>query len=102
MRAGAASVDATWHVGAAAGPVRAATARRSASTAIDPGAHSTRRAPSYGVQSRLTARAIVVEGPDGKRVAIVKQDLYIAQDLLWRRAAQILEQGDCGIGNVAT
>ena len=50
------------------------------------------------MQSRLTARALVVEGPDGQRVAIVKNDNYIPQDLLWRRAAQILEQGDSGIG----
>ena len=97
VRAGAASVDASWHVGASAGQY-ASDGTPVGEHGVDPGAHSTRRAPSYGVQSRLSARAIVVEGPDGQRVAIVKQDLYIAQDLLWRRAAQILEQGDSGIG----
>ena len=78
-------------------PVRArrhVDRRRTASTRAS---HSTRRAPSYGIQSRLSARALVVEGPDGERVAIVKNDLYIPQDLLYRRAAQILEAGDSGI-----
>src|SRR4051794_9141521 len=97
VRAGAASVDASWHVGASAGQY-AGDGTPVGEHGVDPGAHSTRRTPSYGMQSRLSARAIVVEGPDGHRVAIVKQDNYIAQDLLWRRAAQILEQGDSGIG----
>jgi hypothetical protein len=97
VRAGAASVDASWHVGASAGQY-ADDGTPVGEHGVDPGAHSTRRAPSYGVQSRLNVRAIVIEGPDGQRVAIVKQDNYIAQDLLWRRAAHILEQGDSGIG----
>ncbi|MDQ1616736.1 MAG: hypothetical protein QOJ60_2675, partial [Actinomycetota bacterium] len=45
---------------------------------------------------RLSARALVVEGGDGKRVALVKNDLYIPQDLLYRRTAQILEQDNAG------
>lgn len=53
---------------------------------------------SYGVQSRLTARAIVVEGSDGKRVALLKTDNYIAQDMLLRRVGQLLEKGSSGIG----
>src|SRR5215213_5028733 len=97
VRAGAAAVDASWHVGASAGQY-ADDGTPVGEHGVDPGAHSTRRAPSYGMQSRLSARAIVIEGADGQRVAIVKQDNYIAQDLLWRRAAQILEQGDSGIG----
>ena len=96
MRAGAAAVDATWHVGASAGQY-ASDGTPLGEGGVDPGMHSTRRAPSYGVQSRLSARAIVVEGSDGKRWAIVKQDLYIPQDLLWRRTAQILAAGDSGI-----
>ena len=65
--------------------------------------HSTRRPTpraaraSYGIQSRLQVRALVVEGADGKRIALVKNDLYIPQDLLWRRTAQLLEAGDSGI-----
>ena len=39
----------------------------------------------------------MVEGADGRRVALVKNDLYIPQDLLYRRTAQLLEQGDSGI-----
>jgi hypothetical protein len=53
---------------------------------------------SYGVQSRLTARAIVIEGNDGKRIALLKTDNYLAQDMLQRRVAQLLEDGDSGIG----
>jgi hypothetical protein len=54
---------------------------------------------SYGVQSRLTARAIVVEGSDGKRIALLKTDNYLAQDMLQRRVAQLLEDGSSGIGH---
>ncbi|MDQ3729884.1 MAG: hypothetical protein M3355_09885 [Actinomycetota bacterium] len=100
VRAGAAAVDASWHVGASAGQYASdGSFVDPADGTYDPTVHSYRRKPSYGIQSRLEARAIVVEGPDGHRVAIVKNDLYIPQDLLWRRAALILEEeGDCGIG----
>ncbi len=99
VRAGAASVDATWHVGASAGQYASdpQIADGESNPSIDPGAHSTTKAGSYGIQSRLKLRALVVEGPDGTRTAIVKNDLYIPQDLLWRRTAQILEKGDSGI-----
>ncbi|HEY0974573.1 MAG TPA: neutral/alkaline non-lysosomal ceramidase N-terminal domain-containing protein [Solimonas sp.] len=53
---------------------------------------------SYGVQSRLTARAIVVEGANGKRIALIKTDNYLAQDMLLRRVGQLLARGDSGIG----
>ena len=96
VRAGAASVDATWHVGASAGQY-ASDGTPVDVHGVDPTTHSTRRASSYGVQSRLEARAIVIEGPDGSRVAVVKNDLYIPQDLLYRRTAQLLEAGDSGI-----
>ena len=90
IKAGAAIEDASWHVGASAGQYA------SDGTFVDvefgdPNNHSIKRAPSYGIQSRLTARAIVVEGVDGKKIALVKNDLYVPQDLLWRRTAQILE-----------
>ena len=53
---------------------------------------------SYGVQSRLTARAIVVEGVNGKRIALLKTDNYLAQDMLLRRVGQILDDhGTSGI-----
>ena len=35
--------------------------------------------------------------PTATRIALVKNDLYIPQDLLYRRTAQLLEQGDSGI-----
>jgi hypothetical protein len=109
--------DASWHVGASAGQYAGAPedplpspedptgnvgdfVSHEAET-FDPTGLSTRRYPSYGIQSRLSVRAIVVDGPSagtGDRVAILKNDLYIPQDLVYRRAAQILEQnGTSGI-----
>ena len=98
IRAGAAAVDATWHVGASAGQYASDPQIDPAEREIDPAAHATSKRGSYGVQSRLQARALVIEGADGARVAIVKNDLYIPQDLLWRRTAQILESRNIGIG----
>jgi hypothetical protein len=94
VRAGAAVVDATWHVGASAGQY--AHNRDPADDGFDPSQLSVTKKPSYGIESRLQARAIVVEGSDGKRIAVVKNDLYIPQDLLYRRTAQILEQDNAG------
>ena len=96
LRAGVASVDASWHVGASAGQY-ASDGTFAGEHGLDPTAHSTRRSASYGIQSRLKVRALVVEGADGTRIALVKNDLYIPQDLLWRRTAQLLEAGDSGI-----
>ncbi len=93
-KAGVGVVDATWHVGASAGQY---ASDPQVEDSFDPSKHQSRRAASYGVQSRLTVRALVVEGPDGKQVAMVKNDLYLPQDLLWRRTAQILEAGSSGI-----
>lgn len=97
LLAGAAVVDDTWHVGAGAGqygddgsPLAGAVTQGE----TDPHLHATKKVPSYGVQSRLTARAIVVQGTNGTRVALLKTDNYLAQDLLTRRVAQLLaEQG---------
>ncbi|MGH2756984.1 MAG: neutral/alkaline non-lysosomal ceramidase N-terminal domain-containing protein, partial [Actinomycetota bacterium] len=57
---------------------------------VDPHGHSIAQRDSYGVQSRLSYRAIVVEDSAGDRVAFVKSDSYLAQDYLLRRAAQWL------------
>ena len=95
LKAGVAKVDATWHVGASAGQY--AHERDPTKPFEDPSQQATIKKASYGVQSRLQARAIVVEGPGGTRWALVKNDLYIPQDLLYRRTAQILEAGDSGI-----
>ena len=96
VRAGAAAVDASWHVGASAGQY-ATDGSFVGAHGVDPTTHSYRKSASYGIQSRLSARALVVEGANGTRIALVKNDLYIPQDLLYRRTAQLLEQGDSGI-----
>src|SRR5439155_24213002 len=98
LMAGAAQVDASWHVGASAGQYASdGTPIGLHGEYVDPTTHSTRRAASYGIQSRLEARALVIQGTNGEKVALVKNDLYIPQDLLYRRTAQILEQGNSGI-----
>src|SRR3954454_2362542 len=98
VRAGVAAVDASWHVGASAGQYASDGSFVSTDQGIDPTTHSTRRASSYGIQSRLSARALVTQGSNGRRVALVKYDLYIPEDLLYRRVAQILEaRGTSGI-----
>ena len=96
LMAGAAVVDDTWHVGAGAGQYgdEGSPANAVIGGDVDPHLHSTKKVPSYGVQSRLTARAIVVQGSNGERVALVKTDNYLAQDLLVRRVAQLL--GEAG------
>ena len=96
VKAGVAEVDASWHVGASAGQY-ASDGSFVSDHGIDPASHSTRRASSYGRQSQLSVRAIVVEGADGKLVAVVKNDLYLPGDLLHRRTAQLLEAGDSGV-----
>ena len=113
LRAGVAVVDATWHVGASAGQytpsrygVEDDLTESEPPTGLvgalngdaDPNLHATKETPSYGVESRLTIRAIVVEGSNGERVALVKSDNYLAQDLLVRRVAQLLENGSSDIG----
>ncbi|MFP5308007.1 MAG: hypothetical protein ACLGIR_00320 [Actinomycetes bacterium] len=92
-RAGVAVVDATWNVGAAAGQYAAFRDPSAPLTGgeVDPHAHATLKRASYGVQSRLTIRAIVVEDAEGDAVALVKSDNYLAQDLLLRRVGQHLE-----------
>ncbi len=92
LEAGAATVDASWHVGASAGQY--ATTKTDDPTynaEFDPSTHEVKNQPSYGIQSALEIRALVVQGADGKVVAMAKTDLYIPQDLMWRRAAQLLE-----------
>jgi hypothetical protein len=103
IRAGVGIADATWNVGAAAGQY----ANENTSLAenllgggeVDPHAHSRIKEKSYGVHSRLSVRAIVVEALDGRRVALLKSDNYLAQDLLLRRAGQLLAEVGSGIGH---
>ncbi|MDT7573561.1 MAG: hypothetical protein QOE05_3735, partial [Actinomycetota bacterium] len=51
---------------------------------------SVAKAPSYGVASRMSVRTLVLQSGSDAPVALVKQDLYLAQDMVVRRAAQIL------------
>ena len=91
LLAGAAVVDATWHVGASAGQY-ASTQDTSDPLASewDPNLQHTKNASSYGVASRLSVRALVLQNPGQPPVALVKDDNYLSQDMLTRRAAQIL------------
>jgi hypothetical protein len=102
VRAGVGVVDATWNVGAAAGQYSAANSSLVENVGtggdVDPHGHSRIKEKSYGTHSRLTVRAIVVEGTDGNRIALLKSDNYLAQDLLLRRAGQLLDEGDSGVG----
>jgi hypothetical protein len=116
VRAGVGVVDATWHVGASAGQY--ATDRfgiedvptspgdipdydphpvEGVQGDFDTNVQSVKRAPSYGVDTRLSVRAIVVEGTDGTRVALLKSDNYLAQDALLRRVGQLLAGGHSGV-----
>lgn len=94
IKAGYGIADATWHVGAGAGQYAAKSphdpALGLAGGDIDPHNHSLSQKDSYGVQSRLSFRAIVVEDAEGDQVAFVKSDNYLAMDAMQRRAAQIL------------
>ena len=111
VRAGVGVVDATWVVGASAGQYASSRPGLEGddwagslqnmevpkfdpalllSADSDPNLHATKRKPSYGVQSRLSVRAIVIQGTGGAPVAMLKSDNYLAQDLLVRRVGQIL------------
>jgi hypothetical protein len=95
LRGGAAVVDVSWHVGASQGqyagegpgPIDQPTG------GVDPSLHSTTSRPTRGVESRNTARALVLDDGE-RRWALVTNDLYIPQDLLTRRVAGILAEHD--------
>ena len=91
LLAGAAVVDSTWHVGASAGQY-SSTQEPSLQDEWDPNLQHVKNASSYGVQSRLTTRALVLQNPGGYPVALVKNDNYLAQDMLTRRAAALLQE----------
>jgi cephalosporin-C deacetylase-like acetyl esterase len=101
VRAGVGVVDMTPDVGYGAGQYttkNSGIAGDLAGGETDPYLTGKTQRKSYGVQSRLTARAIVVEGSNGKRIALLKSDNYLAQDNLLRRIGQILEENGSGIG----
>ncbi|HVF53510.1 MAG TPA: neutral/alkaline non-lysosomal ceramidase N-terminal domain-containing protein [Actinomycetota bacterium] len=95
---GAASTDMTWHVGAGQGQLggegNGVTADK-----FDPFHHQTKMVPTDGIQARNFAKAIVVQGADGTKVAYVKTDLYLQQDVLTRRVAQLIEGTDDLVGD---
>src|SRR3954453_15677725 len=92
LRAGVAAVDATWHVGSGAGQYASdPDPKQGLSQEWDPNFEHVKQQSSYGVASRLSIRAIVVRGGRGNPpVALVKDDNYLAQDMLTRRVGQLL------------
>lgn len=99
-RAGVATVDATWRVGASAGQFTDDTGPTGAD-GIDPHTHSLKKRISDGVALRSDTRALVLEDDEGDRVAVIAHDLYLAQDLLTRRVTTLLEQRGLDIDEVA-
>jgi predicted acyl esterase len=93
--AGVGVVDMTPDVGYGAGQY---TDSEPAAYGVDPYVAAKKQKMSYGVMSRLTGRALVVEGANGKRIALLKSDNYLAQDNLIRRVAQILGEKGSSIG----
>lgn len=93
-RAGAAVVDASWHLGASQGQYADPREIPGDDVPVDPYAHSGWKMSSYGLGSRITTRALVVEDTAGDRVAIVTHDLYLPQDLLTRRVGSLLAEHD--------
>ncbi|MGH2792956.1 MAG: neutral/alkaline non-lysosomal ceramidase N-terminal domain-containing protein [Actinomycetota bacterium] len=94
VRAGYGESDSSWHVGTGSGQYTAKDPNLGhvlTGDEVDPHNHSWTQRHSYGLQSRLSFRTVVVEGSNGERVAFVKSDHYLASDALTRRAAQILD-----------
>jgi hypothetical protein len=87
VKAGAAALDGTYHVGNSAGQY--ASTRDGGYGDYDPHVEQVKNMASYGVQARESVRALVVKGSDGKLVALVSDDHYIPQDALFKRTAQI-------------
>ena len=96
-RAGVASVDATWHLGAGGGQFAETTTGAYHDGQVDPFLHATKKRPARGLQSRILTRALLVEGTNEERFAVVANDLYLPNDLLNRRVAQLLEQHDLAV-----
>src|SRR4051794_7541671 len=95
LRAGVGEADATWHLGAGAGQYASTNNPSDLSNEWDPNVQHVKQASSYGVASRLTMRAIVLQDGQGHApVALLKVDNYLAQDYLtWRMAAILAADG---------
>ena len=102
IHAGVGVRDATWHVGASAGQYAGDPIVDDQDPAgihpEDPHTLSIRRSPSYAIQSQMSTRALVVEGTDGTRMALVTNDMYIPQDLVNQRVSTILKEHDLMVG----
>ncbi|HUR40001.1 MAG TPA: CehA/McbA family metallohydrolase [Verrucomicrobiae bacterium] len=92
--AGVAIKDASWHLGASAGQFAASGAGIARDRGYDPYGHSTRKVGSDILGTRITTRALVVQGANGQRIAVASNDLYLPNDLLHRRTAQLLAEHD--------
>ena len=90
---GAASVDTTWNTGAGQGQLGGAGNHLSEDY-FDPYFHTTKMTPTDGVQSRTYAKSVVLQGPDGARAAYVKTELYLQQDIMFQRVAQLVTGAD--------
>jgi hypothetical protein len=96
LMAGAAVVDATWHVGASQGQYagEGPGVHDLDEGTTDPHAHSTTSNPTNGIESRDSVRALVMDDGDGGRWALVTNDLYVPQDLVNQRVATLLAEHD--------
>lgn len=96
LRAGAATVDATWHVGASQGQYSnyGPGVHDLDEGSVDPHGHALLSDPTHGIESRDTVRALVMDDGDGGRWALVSNDLYIPQDLVNQRVAALLVEHD--------
>lgn len=93
-RAGAAVVDASWHFGASAGQFAETGHGINEGRGYDPYSHSTRKVGSDILGTRIEVRALTVEGENGKRIAVVANDLYLPNDYTRRRVVQLLAEHD--------
>lgn len=95
LRAGVASIDASWHVGASQGQYAdvGPGVYDSRTGGVDPFAHAVTSNATYGVESRTSVRALVLDDGDS-RWALVTNDLYIPQDLVNQRVATLLAEHD--------
>jgi hypothetical protein len=98
--AGAASVDTTWHTGAGQGQL-GGPGNHVSEDRFDPYHHTTKMSPTDGIQSRTHAKSVVLQGPDGTKAAYVKTEVYLQQDILWQRVAQLVTGGDPANGEYA-
>jgi uncharacterized protein YjdB/predicted transcriptional regulator with HTH domain len=93
-RAGVAIADASWHLGASAGQFAETGVGIARDAGFDPYVHSVRKVGSDILGTRITARALVVEDGDGRRVGVIANDLYLPNDFLHRRVVQLLREHD--------